>query len=119
MAGCYRLPSQCCYQPRRKRYQSDQNALHGQGLALFGLGIEIYEGKYVEPAEPRDENQKSVSSEGAFCFQSGIMRCNPLSIKAVCGCFHNEQIMELSVDELKALKPKGQHHQSKFGGLIS
>ena len=30
--------------------------------------------------------------------------------------FHNEQIMELSVDELKALKPKGQHHQSKFGG---
>ena len=28
-------------------------------LALFGLGIEIYEGKYVEPAEARDENQKS------------------------------------------------------------
>ena len=30
--------------------------------------------------------------------------------------FHNEQIMELSVDELKALKPTGQNHQSKFGG---
>ena len=30
--------------------------------------------------------------------------------------FHNEQIMELSVDELKTLKPTGQNHQSKFGG---
>ena len=30
--------------------------------------------------------------------------------------FHNEQIMELSVEELKALKPTGQNHQSKFGG---
>ena len=28
-------------------------------LALFGLGIEIYEGKYVEPAGVDNENQKS------------------------------------------------------------
>ena len=30
--------------------------------------------------------------------------------------FHNEDIMELSIEELKALKPSGQMHQSKFGG---
>lgn len=30
--------------------------------------------------------------------------------------FHNEQIMQLSTEELKALKPTGQMHQSKFGG---
>ncbi len=29
---------------------------------------------------------------------------------------HNEQVMELSVDELKTLKPTGQMHQSKFSG---
>ena len=28
-------------------------------LALFGLGIEIYEGKYVEPSGVENENQAS------------------------------------------------------------
>lgn len=31
--------------------------------------------------------------------------------------FHNDQIMELSVEDLKVLKPTGQNHQSKFGGV--
>lgn len=30
---------------------------------------------------------------------------------------HNEQVMELSVEDLKSLKPTGQGHQSKFGGV--
>ena len=30
--------------------------------------------------------------------------------------FHNDDIMELSIEELSALKPSGAMHQSKFGG---
>lgn len=55
----------------------------------------LWQGKYVSI---RDYEQKKAIAKGGLRLE----RCG--------------QVMELSVDELKMLKPSGAMHQSKFGG---
>ena len=50
-----------------------QNALHGQVSGVVQLEVEIYEGKYVEPAEAQMKTKKSVNCGRADLFRFGIM----------------------------------------------